>query len=120
MHRILIIFLVVLLPVQFVWGAAAGYCRHEQGRQAQHYGHHLHEHQVEATALAGEEQQGGQPLTGEDADCISCHLSCTTPVPQTPMVGGIDQLPQEFPTICLGATTLFASTIYRPNWGVLS
>lgn len=119
MRRALIILLIVLLPVQFVWGAAAGYCRHEQGTMSQHYGHHLHEHQADMTGAATA-ADGTQSLLADDPDCISCHLSCVTPVPQAPEVTGIDGLPQDFPTVCLGTATLFASTIDRPNWAVFS
>lgn len=120
MARILIIILIVLLPVQFVWGAAAGYCRHEQGQQSQHYGHHAHEHQADASAAVEGALQDGQSLAGDDPDCIACHLSCVTPVPEAPVVAGIDRLSQDFPTIFLDASTLFVSTIDRPNWVVLS
>lgn len=119
MRRLLIIFLVVLLPAQFVWGAAAGYCRHEQGIQSQHYGHHAHEHLTDAVAAPGGELQGEQGSLGDDPDCISCHLSCVTPVPQTPVVAGFDPLSPDFPTVFLAAATLFAPTIDRPNWAVL-
>ncbi|MBU0601652.1 MAG: hypothetical protein KKD25_04520 [Gammaproteobacteria bacterium] len=48
MRRWLSILLLVFLPFQFTWAAAAGYCQHETGAAAQHFGHHDHKHQAVA------------------------------------------------------------------------
>lgn len=75
MFRLVALLLALLLPLQFVWGAAAAYCGHEPtlGTAAQvtpHFGHHEHVHKAHGskaadTALAG------------DNDCGSCHASCS-------------------------------------------
>ena len=81
MRKAVLIFLLAVLPFQFVWGAAAGYCRHEQGSEVSHFGHHLHKHQSKASETS--DGIGGQRPSrfgGEDADCIACHMSCASVV----------------------------------------
>jgi hypothetical protein len=62
-------FLVVLLilPVQFAWAAATGYCRHETGEARKHFGHHEHQHR---TAQDGVAKDSKAPSSlGADSDC---------------------------------------------------
>ena len=66
--KILLILLMVLLPVQFAWSAAAVYCQHEKGGSL-HFGHHTHEHKDKA-----EQKIGDSKLTKADNDCEYCHL----------------------------------------------
>jgi hypothetical protein len=40
MRRWLSILILVFLPFQFTWAAVGGYCQHETGAAAQHFGHH--------------------------------------------------------------------------------
>ena len=48
MRRWLATLLLVLLPFQFSWAAVGGYCQHETGAAAKHFGHHNHQHQADA------------------------------------------------------------------------
>ncbi len=75
MSRLLVIaMLVVLLPFQSVWAAAAPYCAHESTPQAAaHFGHHEHQH---AGAAADADAAGGY-----HADCDACHLGVSAPLP---------------------------------------
>lgn len=50
MRRWFSILLLVLLPIQFSWAAAAAYCEHESGARADHFGHHEHDHQGSGVA----------------------------------------------------------------------
>ena len=73
MRRLFILFMLVLLPFQFVWGSAAQYCTHESSPQASaHFGHHSHAHEGgdEAAKTSGV----GTNLGTFDGDCASCHL----------------------------------------------
>lgn len=56
MRRYVLIFMMLLLPLQWSWAAAAGACQHEAG--GTHFGHHEHRH----------EAPGGQPATGGEAN----------------------------------------------------
>lgn len=87
MRRWLSILLLVLMPLQFTWGAAAAYCEHETSSEARHFGHHEHAH-----ADGGQQAQGKKPAPGDklkpaksglDSDCGACHLSAAKPVSVT-------------------------------------
>jgi flagellar capping protein FliD len=45
MRRFLLIFLVVMMPLQLSWAAVSSYCQHESGTASKHFGHHEHQHQ---------------------------------------------------------------------------
>ena len=83
MKRFLLIFLLIMLPLQMSWAAVTGYCQHEEGKAAQHLGHHEHKHQA-----SDESQESKFKLSMNDADCGYCHLSCgnlvSTHQPQLP------------------------------------
>ena len=74
MRHWLLIFLVVLLPMQLSWAAVASYCQHESnGATAQHIGHHDHDHEGDA----GPADSSNGKTTGSsgavDLDCGTCH-----------------------------------------------
>ncbi|RQO80868.1 hypothetical protein [Acidovorax sp. FJL06] len=75
MRRLLAIFLLILLPLQAAWVAAAPYCGHEPSAAVEHVGHHQHAHEshgaAPAAADAGPDQ--GTPAGLADLDCHSCH-----------------------------------------------
>jgi hypothetical protein len=50
MRRAFLICLMVLLPFQFSWSAAAATCMHEHLEDSSHWGHHEAEHVEEASA----------------------------------------------------------------------
>jgi len=66
MHRVVLLLLAVLLPLQFAWGAVTSYCGHESGAAAQHFGHHEHAHE-DATPV---DTEAALPA---DNDCWTCH-----------------------------------------------
>lgn len=64
MRRFVLICLLLTLPLQWGWAAAAAVCQHEADGAA-HFGHHPHEHCADSAA-AGK--------TGAaDSDCATCH-----------------------------------------------
>lgn len=83
MRRLLAILLLVLLPLQFTWAAAAAYCQHETGVVASHLGHHEHVHSAaegksSIAKLADAKQDAN---FGVDDDCGYCHLMAAKLVP---------------------------------------
>ncbi len=69
MTRRFILFLALLLPLQFAWANAAAYCGHETTpAEARHVGHHAHEHRAD-----GDPSTPGQSAT--DNDCGTCHAA---------------------------------------------
>ena len=77
MRRWFAILLLVLLPLQAIWAAAAPYCEHEQApAAAKHLGHHEHEHQ---DVDVGPDESPGKP-GATHADCHVCHGSASAPI----------------------------------------
>lgn len=72
MRRILLIFLVVMMPLQLGWAAVSSYCQHESGAAAKHFGHHEHQHQ-QASKASDTDQGKGKAFGTVDADCHFCH-----------------------------------------------
>lgn len=73
MKRLLAIILLVLLPLQFNWAAATGYCLHESGVTAKHSDHHSHDHQA---ADQHESDADVASSAGVHHECATCHLVC--------------------------------------------
>jgi hypothetical protein len=70
MRRWLATFLLVLLPLQFSWAAAASYCQHETGPATKHFGHHEHKHHQDSNTTSDDLK------LSVDADCAACHAGC--------------------------------------------
>ena len=114
MRRLIAIFLLLIVPLQLGYAAAAAYCQHEAGHAAGHFGHHAHEHQ----AKPGAEQESGKGKLSLqiDQDCGLCHLQMPqlltqpTALANPPVETSIDSTP----------SAAFASAerrrIERPNW----
>lgn len=116
MRRALVIFLLAVLPFQFVWGAAAGYCRHEPGSEVSHFGHHLHKHQSTAGKASDAAGDSAKQLAGEDADCISCHFSCASFPSHVAVSLLSDEVGHVVPTVRQASFWLLVPSIDRPNW----
>ena len=111
MRRWLAILMLALLPLQFSWAAVAAYCGHESGQQAQHLGHHEHQHTGQATTDLDSAPADQSAPAGFDFDCGHCHGTCaslpapmdgTTPLtltshPVTPVEGTLRTLAQSPP-----------------------
>jgi Protein of unknown function (DUF2946) len=76
MRRWLAILMLTLLPLQFSWAAVAAYCGHETGEQAQHLGHHEHQHAGQAHSDKDSEPADPSAPAGFDFDCGHCHGTC--------------------------------------------
>ena len=80
MRRWLVVFMLLVLPLQFAWAAAAPYCAHEAASAAgKHPGHHQHVHQGSSDAAkAGD---GGAGFGTNHSDCASCHAGAAAVLP---------------------------------------
>lgn len=85
MRRWMFAVLLLVLPFQMIWAAAAPYCAHETNTPAsKHFGHHDHRHQVggEIAPTLGDDGNGSGTY---HADCATCHLGCaatlSAPIP---------------------------------------
>ncbi|NCW79033.1 MAG: hypothetical protein EBV64_13965 [Oxalobacteraceae bacterium] len=70
MRKLVAILLLSLISLQTSWAAAAGYCQHEQGVSATHFGHHEHKHESPKAAQSG--------ISFADADCSLCQAGFLT------------------------------------------
>ncbi|MBP0636470.1 cation efflux protein, CzcI family [Cupriavidus sp. AcVe19-6a] len=76
MHRLLLIVLALILPLQFAWAGAAAYCRHEVATAAKaHLGHHEHQHKADAGQHATKAGADVDKLGVADPDCGVCHIA---------------------------------------------
>lgn len=69
MRRVVAIFLLLILPLQVAFAAAAEYCEVGKADSGQHFGHHAHE--ADASNADSPSPQGAGGL-----DCEFCHLGC--------------------------------------------
>ena len=71
------IFLMVFLPLQSAWAAAAPYCGHENSVPVTHFGHHVHKHHTADFAKDSSNELAGVAVSGGiDVDCTPCHGVC--------------------------------------------
>jgi hypothetical protein len=124
MRRWLSILLLVLLPLQLSWAAAAPYCQHEKSPVAlQHFGHHEHEHEDAGGAAAGDSvavdasQDGGDTkLLTVDHDCAYCQMgsaqavSATIPAVAVPIGRAFAAAP------AVTKQSFICARLERPNW----
>ena len=79
MRRLVLICVMLLLPVQWTWAAAAAYCAHEPSPSSWHIGHHEHVHK---SSSAGDSKKAQSAKAGAlDLDCEYCHLSAAQWLP---------------------------------------
>jgi len=115
MKRAFLILLLAILPFQMSWATAAAYCQHEQGKTAQHFGHHEHQHQ---TSDAERSDNGGTKY--HDNDCSYHHLSAVKSLcsaVQTPA-----SPPRSLPIAFLSPSfdSHIPDGLIRPDWRIVS
>ena len=73
MRRFVLLFLMLVLPLQWSWAAVSSGCRHETGSAAQHLGYHDHGRAAvlnDTTADTTTDTEGANVWSG--ADCCGC------------------------------------------------
>lgn len=114
MRRLLLIFFIFTLPLQFSWGAAARYCAHETGDSVSHVGHHSHVHKA-----AVSDSGSAAALTdgdGSDPDCAICHLSCAQPLVSSAPQVKVSSEPVYFAPETVPNRYRVPGVIERPKW----
>jgi hypothetical protein len=121
MRRWLLLFMLVVLPMQFASAAAANYCKHETDG-SKHLGHHEHQHKKVAGKSSLDSPSGDtQKGTGlGDPDCEYCHLGAAHPFLQNFAASSI--VPEQDPSteVPLSFGSRDPDTLERPNWGLLA
>ena len=81
MRRWLVVLMLLVLPMQFAWAAAAPYCAHEAATAAgKHPGHHQHVHQDGGDVAQAGDDGGGKSVN--HTDCASCQGSAAATLPR--------------------------------------
>ena len=76
MTRWLLLFFVLVMPIQFAWSASAVYCEHENTPTPFHLGHHVHVHKdADAQGAPGPDDTAGSAAPMAHPDCSYCHAS---------------------------------------------
>lgn len=119
--KALLLFLLICLPLQFVWAGAASYCAHEQGDAVSHFGHHSHQH---ATESASHDDQGAldksKSAAAADADCGYCHLSCQASFLMAPPQVPVLQESLADSALISPFSSRIPDRLLRPDWRLVS
>ena len=115
MIKRIVVFLLLVVPLQLAWGAVSAYCEHETEATTDHFGHHVHKHEQESSTIPIEPSDNTK--TGSfDLDCGVCHAACSVA-----LCGGVADL--SFTSSSLALTpapsfhlTYFSSKPERPKW----
>ena len=115
MKRAFLILLLAILPFQISWATAAAYCQHEQGKAAQHFGHHEHEHQASDADRSDKDK-----AKYHDSDCSYHHLSAVKSLCST--VPSIASSPRSLPIAFLSPPfdSHIPDGLIRPDWRIVS
>lgn len=114
MQRILVIVLLMVVPFQLSWGAAAAYCRHESNPVVSHFGHHAHQH---AASSMDSKSSPAKLQLGADSDCTFCQLAGIgfAPTPESSQslpLTAVDAVAELKPS----RASLYPSPPERPQW----
>ena len=113
-RRALLILLILMLPIQASWAVAVGFCQHEQGVAAGHFGHHDHQHD-DASGV----DESGKFSSQVDRDCGYHHQASPhwlTSLPQVPGVFSSTQNLNPVSPLYFSEATLARPE--RPNWSL--
>jgi hypothetical protein len=114
MRRLLLILMLLILPLQAGWAAAAVYCQHESSPKVQHLGHHEHQH-----SASNDDSKSGQSKSSPvvDNDCAFCHLAGigVLPLPAPVVQFDVLQVTTESPSDPLLASIRLERP-ERPKW----
>ncbi len=128
MRRLVALFLLVLLPLQSVWAAAAPYCQHEGDAASHHIGHHQPEHAHTTVAEASQDDAHGAPgepaTPGEGAasahsDCHVCHGG-TVLAHEVRLVHAMSASAPPVPALAQGLPAPPTERPERPKWSALA
>jgi hypothetical protein len=121
MRNLVVILMLCLVPLQFSWAAVADYCGHEQGKAAQHFGHHDDEHKAFSEKSDPEkfnsDQQPGKFDLGHD----HCHMSGFLGLPNEAVAH--TSVPPTLPSLRCDErirSSLALDKPERPNWHALA
>jgi hypothetical protein len=115
MKRLLLIFLLTILPLQSTWAAVATYCQHEQEVKSHHFGHHEHQHENGHEQAHAEEQQKDSSIKFH-TDCLTCYGAAAAMI-----MPRVDAFPVEPNSLLVASsdfrlTSIPSSRPEKPKW----
>lgn len=117
MRKWLAILLLVFVPLQLSWAAAASYCQHETGTSAKHFGHHDHQHK---TADGKDASSNSVKTIGGDPDCASCHAGCLSALLGAVAIASLADSSLDTAEYGARLTSPPFERLERPQWHVLA
>lgn len=76
MRQSIALVVALLIGLQSVFVAAGQYCAHDaEAHAAAHFGHHEHQHLLDAPGDPDDARPSGEPGAGGHVDCAFCQLS---------------------------------------------
>lgn len=119
MRRLFVIVMMLLLPGQWTWAAAASVCAHEKTTQSTHFGHHEHAHQgAAAVDEAGDDGQAGS--LAEHPDCGACHGMSSAFAPAVCSAPQLWANRSHYEPYASAVLDRFVDTLLRPPLSIVS
>jgi hypothetical protein len=117
MARRVLYILLAVMTLQLSWNVITGYCMHETGRAANHFGHHEHIASPDELSLAAKDKSHPvKMLVVHDARCTShAHLALATPELIDPPALAINVGSAVVETL-VSPTSAFTTPPERPQW----
>jgi hypothetical protein len=115
----LIVFLMLVVPLQLAWGAVSAYCEHETEAVSDHVGHHVHKHQQDEPNQAVEPGDDTKNRSF-DFDCGACHAAGGIALCSGIAALSFNGLSFAFTPAPSFHITLFSSKPERPKWSGLA
>jgi hypothetical protein len=109
--------LLAIITFQLSWNVLTGYCMHETGRAANHFGHHQHNTSAdELSVVAKDKPDATKKVVAHDAHCASyVHLALAVPDLIEPLT--FARIPElAIPQALVVPGSAFSSPPERPQW----
>lgn len=120
--KIMLIMLLIVLPFQMTWAAAAQCCMHDATDKTSHFGHHAHQHQADQQVVSksvGEQANADHPAsTFIDKDCPYCHMGSLSYMVTAVFIPGqiLGVAPSD--ALLYAYSTIPPSQPERPKWSI--
>jgi hypothetical protein len=111
--KLFFIFLLIMLPLQSSWAAAASYCQHEQ-TSTTHFGHHSHQHELQD--ISGDASKSASA----HSDCGYCHLFCQASFSTAPFNMMLPSGPVQLAATPFHFSSHIPEGPKRPDWRVVA
>jgi hypothetical protein len=112
MRRFVLILFICLFPLQVTWAGVADFCDHEEGKSAQHFGHHTDEHKLSFDA----HDDGNSSDKSEQLHDHCCYLTGFIGVANSHKVATLPSMRMAMPFKHPIYLSLLPAKPERPKW----